>query len=99
MLSMSEIMTWAKQNHIATGSARGSVAGSTVAYMSDITDVDPIVWHTIFSRFCNEHRVEIGDIDTDWYEDDRQKIYDYIIQTLCKFHCRTNSGGHAPQPV
>lgn len=79
MLSMSEIMSWAKENHIATGSARGSVAGSTVAYMSNITDVDPVVWHTIFSRFCNEHRVEIGDIDTDWYEDDRQKIYDYII--------------------
>lgn len=79
MLFMSELMTWAKDNNIATGSARGSVAGSTVAYMSNITDVDPIKWKTIFSRFCNEHRVEIGDIDTDWYEDDRQKIYDYII--------------------
>lgn len=79
MLFMSELMTWAKDNNIATGSARGSVAGSTVAYMSNITDVDPIIWKTIFSRFCNEHRVEIGDIDTDWYEDDRQKIYDYII--------------------
>lgn len=79
MLFMSELMTWAKDNDIATGSARGSVAGSTVAYISNITDVDPIKWHTIFSRFCNEHRVEIGDIDTDWYEDDRQKIFDYII--------------------
>ncbi len=79
MLFMSELMSWAKDEGIATGSARGSVAGSTVAYMSNITDVDPIVWHTIFSRFCNEHRVEIGDIDTDWYEDDRQKVYDYII--------------------
>lgn len=79
MLFMSELMSWAKDNNIATGSARGSVAGSTVAYMSNITDVDPIIWKTIFSRFCNEHRVEIGDIDTDWYEDDRQKIYDYII--------------------
>lgn len=79
MLFMSELMSWAKSNSIATGSARGSVAGSTVAYISDITDVDPIKWKTIFSRFCNEHRVEIGDIDTDWYEDDRQKIYDYII--------------------
>lgn len=79
MLFMSEMMTWARTNGIATGSARGSVAGSTVAYISDITDVDPIKWKTIFSRFCNEHRVEIGDIDTDWYEDDRQKVYDYII--------------------
>ena len=54
-------------------------AGSTVAYISDITDVDPIKWKTIFSRFANENRIEAGDIDTDWYEDDRQKIYDYII--------------------
>ena len=79
MLFMSEIVSWAKDNGIATGFARGSCAGSTVAYISDITDVDPIKWHTVFSRFANENRVEAGDIDTDWYEDDRQKVYDYII--------------------
>ena len=79
MLFMSELMTWAKISNIATGSARGSVAGSTIAFISNITDVDPVKWNTIFSRFCNEHRVEIGDIDTDWYEDDRQKVFDYII--------------------
>lgn len=61
MLFMSELMTWAKNSNIATGSARGSVAGSTVAFISNITDVDPVKWNTIFSRFCNEHRVEIGD--------------------------------------
>lgn len=79
MLFMSEMMTWARENHIATGFSRGSVSGSVVAYITNITDVDPLKWRTIFSRFCNEHRVEAGDIDTDWYEDDRQKIYDYII--------------------
>lgn len=79
MLFMSEMMTWAKEQHIATGFSRGSVSGSTVAFISNITDVDPVRWNTIFSRFCNEHRVEAGDIDTDWYEDDRPKIYDYII--------------------
>ena len=79
MLFMSEIMTWARDNDIATGPARGSVAGSTVAYITNITDVDPIVWGTVFSRFANENRIEAGDIDTDWFEDDRQKVYDYII--------------------
>lgn len=79
MLFMSEIVSWAKDNDIAVGFARGSCAGSTVAYISDITDVDPIKWKTIFSRFANENRIEAGDIDTDWYEDDRQKVYDYII--------------------
>lgn len=79
MLFMSEMMTWARTNHIATGFSRGSVSGSVVAFITNITDVDPIKWHTIFSRFCNEHRVEAGDIDTDWYDDDRGKIYNYII--------------------
>lgn len=79
MLFMSEIVSWAKDNDIAVGFARGSCAGSTVAYISDTTDVDPIKWKTIFSRFANENRIEAGDIDTDWYEDDRQKVYDYII--------------------
>lgn len=80
MLFMSEIISWAKSNNIPCGFARGSCAGSTVAYISDIIDVDPIKWKTIFSRFANENRVEAGDIDTDWYEDDRPKIYDYIIE-------------------
>lgn len=61
MLFMSEMMTWAREQHIATGFSRGSVSGSVVAYITNITDVDPIRWHTIFSRFCNEHRVEAGD--------------------------------------
>ena len=74
MLLMSEIMSWARDNNIATGFSRGSVGGSTVAYISDITDIDPIN-----SRFANEYRVEAGDIDTDWYEDDRPKVYNYII--------------------
>lgn len=84
MLLMSEIMSWARENNIATGFSRGSVGGSTVAYISDITDIDPIKWNTVFSRFANEYRVEAGDIDTDWFEDDRQKVYDYIIQRFGK---------------
>lgn len=84
MLFMSEIMSWAKSNNIATGISRGSCGGSTVAYISDITDIDPVKWNTVFSRFCNEYRVEAGDIDTDWYEDDRPKVYDYIINRFGK---------------
>ena len=79
MLFMSEIVSWAKDNHIAVGFARGSCSGSTVAYITDITDVDPIKWNTVFSRFANVNRIEEGDIDLDFYEDDRPKIYDYII--------------------
>lgn len=50
-----------------------------MAYITDIIDVNPIQWNTIFSRFCNEFREEVGDIDTDWAPDDREKVYNYII--------------------
>lgn len=61
MLSMSDIMTWCKSNGINVGPARGSVGGSCVAYVMDIIDLNPVKWNTVFSRFCNEFRVEIGD--------------------------------------
>ena len=84
MLFMSEMMSWCKENDIPTSPCRGSVGGSTVAYISDIIDVDPVKWHTVFSRFCNEDRVEVGDIDCDFYEDDRPKVYNYIINRFGK---------------
>lgn len=61
MLFMSELMTWCRENGIPTSPCRGSVGGSTIAYISDVTDVDPIVWNTVFSRFANEDRKELGD--------------------------------------
>lgn len=60
MLSMSELITWCKENGLAIGTARGSVGGSRVAYVTDIIDLNPETWHTVFSRFCNETRSEIG---------------------------------------
>lgn len=80
MQSMSEIISWCHEHGIVTGPGRGSVAGSRVAYVTDITDVNPETWHTVFSRFCNEERVEVGDIDTDVIEEDRPKIFNYIIE-------------------
>lgn len=79
MLSMSEFVRWCKENNIPVGPGRGSVAGSRVAYVTDITDVDPARWGTVFSRFCNEDRREIGDIDIDLAPDDRELLYNYII--------------------
>lgn len=61
MLSMSELICWCKTQGMAIGTARGSVGGSRVAYVTDIIDLNPETWHTVFSRFCNEDRVEIGD--------------------------------------
>ena len=78
MLSMSELISWCKDQGMAIGTARGSVGGSRVAYVTDIIDLNPEVWHTVFSRFCNEDRKEIGDIDIDCVESDRPAIFKYI---------------------
>lgn len=78
MLSMSELIRWCKSQGMAIGTARGSVGGSRVAYVTDIIDLNPETWHTIFSRFCNEDRKEIGDIDIDCVESDRPAIFRYI---------------------
>lgn len=80
MLSMSELICWAKSQGMAIGTARGSVGGSRVAYITDIIDLNPETWNTVFSRFCNEHREEVGDIDIDCIESDRPKIFQYISE-------------------
>lgn len=80
MLSMSELISWCKAQGMAIGTARGSVGGSRVAYVTDIIDLNPETWHTVFSRFCNEDRVEIGDIDIDVVESDRPAIFQHIIR-------------------
>lgn len=84
MLSMSELICWCKSQGMAIGTARGSVGGSRVAYVTDIIDLNPETWHTVFSRFCNEDRVEIGDIDIDCVESDRPAIFAHITSRFGK---------------
>lgn len=79
MLFMSELVTWCKSHGIPIGFNRGSCGGSRVAYVSNTTDLNPETWHTVFSRFCNEDRKEIGDIDIDVSPTQRDMVYDYII--------------------
>lgn len=78
ILSMGELISWCKENGMPIGPARGSVGGSRAAYVTDIIDLNPETWKTVFSRFCNEHRKEVGDIDIDVIESDRQKIFEHI---------------------
>lgn len=87
MLFMSELMCFARSEGLFTSPCRGSVGGSTVAYITDIIDVDPVRMHTIFSRFANEYREEVGDIDVDFYEDDRPKVYNYIFDRFGLSKC------------
>lgn len=82
-LIVSDYIKWAKNNNILVNTGRGSVAGSLVAYLMDITEVDPIPYNLIFSRFYNEGRnkpgsIELPDIDTDFPSADRDKVISYV---------------------
>lgn len=82
MLFMSELVCWCWDNGIPVGFCRGSVGGSTIAYLTDIIDVNPIAWNTVFSRFANEDRKEIGDIDLDISPSQRHLVYEHIIDNF-----------------
>lgn len=79
MMFMSELVDYCNNNDIPYGFCRGSVGGSEIAYITDITDVDPIRWNTVFSRFCNADRISLADIDIDFAPEDREKVYKFII--------------------
>lgn len=79
MQFMSELVNWCRANDIPVGPGRGSVGGSRVAYLTGITDINPETWHTVFSRFANEDRMEIGDIDIDVAPVDQAKVHRHII--------------------
>ena len=67
-----DFINWAKEHGIPVGAGRGSGAGSLVAYLSGITDIDPIKYDLLFERFLNPDRVSPPDFDTDFCERRRQ---------------------------
>ena len=74
-----DFINWAKERGIPVGAGRGSGAGSIVAYLSGITDIDPIKYDLLFERFLNPDRVSPPDFDTDFCERRRQEVIDYVI--------------------
>ncbi|MDQ7023311.1 MAG: DNA polymerase III subunit alpha [Candidatus Gracilibacteria bacterium] len=76
-LIVADYINWARDNDIPVGPGRGSAAGSLMAFLSGITDIDPIKFGLIFERFLNPARVSMPDIDTDFADVDRSKVIDY----------------------
>ncbi len=66
------------------GPGRGSAAGSVVAYCIGITNIDPIKYNLLFERFLNPERKSMPDIDTDFDDEGRQKVIDYVVQKYGK---------------
>jgi DNA polymerase III subunit alpha len=69
---------------VFVGPGRGSAAGSVVAYCIGITNIDPIKYKLLFERFLNPDRKSMPDIDTDFDDDGRQKVIDYVVNKYGK---------------
>ena len=73
-----DFIRFAKKNHILVGPGRGSAAGSLVAYSLGITDIDPLKYDLLFERFLNPERKTMPDIDTDFPDNKRDIVIDYV---------------------
>lgn len=72
-----DVVRFAKKQGIAVGPGRGSAAGSLIAYVLGITDVDPIAYELLFERFLNPERVNLPDIDLDFNYERRDEVLRY----------------------
>lgn len=79
-LIVADFIRYARENDIPVGPGRGSAAGSLVAFVLGITDIDPIEHNLLFERFLNPERVSMPDIDIDFCIDRREKVIEYVRQ-------------------
>lgn len=79
-LIVADFIEWAKQHDIPVGPGRGSGAGSLVAYVLGITDLDPIYHDLLFERFLNPERVSMPDFDIDFCMEGRDRVIDYVME-------------------
>src|SRR5438874_7906088 len=75
-----DFIHFAKERGIPVGPGRGSAAGSIVAYVLGITDIDPLQYGLIFERFLNPDRISPPDIDVDFCEARRGEVLEYVRQ-------------------
>ncbi len=79
-LIVADMINWAKNQGIVCGPGRGSAAGSIIAYVTNITDLDPIKYDLLFERFLNPERISMPDIDMDYADDRREEVIDYVTE-------------------
>jgi DNA polymerase-3 subunit alpha len=77
-LIVMDFIQWAKSNGVPVGPGRGSGAGSLVAYVQKITDLDPLEYDLLFERFLNPERVSMPDFDVDFCMDGRDRVIEYV---------------------
>lgn len=79
-LIVADFINAGKDLGVYVGPGRGSAAGSVVAYCLGITNIDPIKYNLLFERFLNPDRKSLPDIDTDFDDEGRQKVIDYVVE-------------------
>ncbi len=77
-LIVQDFVNWAKRQGIVVGPGRGSAAGSFVAYLTGITNMDPIKYNLLFERFLNPERISMPDVDMDFADDRRDDVLNYV---------------------
>ncbi len=85
-LIVHDFVNWAKTHSIVVGPGRGSAAGSIVAYLLNITNIDPITYDLMFERFLNPERVSMPDIDLDFADTRRDEVIRYVEEKYGKEH-------------
>ena len=83
-LIVSDFIRAGRDMGVFVGPGRGSAAGSAVAYCIGITNIDPIKYKLLFERFLNPERKTMPDIDTDFDDEGRQKVIDYVVKKYGK---------------
>lgn len=85
-LIVKDFLDHARKVGIAVGPGRGSVGGSLVAWLLNITVADPVKYHLMFERFLNPNRKGLPDIDVDLQSDRRNEVKDYVIEKYGREH-------------
>ncbi|WP_293554803.1 DNA polymerase III subunit alpha [Phascolarctobacterium sp.] len=75
-----DFINYCRSHDIPVGPGRGSAAGSIVAYLLRITNIEPLRYHLLFERFLNPERVSMPDIDTDFCYVKRNQVLDYVVR-------------------
>jgi DNA polymerase-3 subunit alpha len=83
-LIVSDFIKAGRDLGVFIGPGRGSAAGSAVAYCIGITNIDPIKYNLLFERFLNPERKSMPDIDTDFDDEGRQKVMNYVVDKYGK---------------
>jgi len=83
-LIVSDFIKAGRDKGVFIGPGRGSAAGSVVAFCTGITNIDPIKYNLLFERFLNPDRKSMPDIDTDFDDEGRQKVIDYVVEKYGK---------------